>query len=121
MRTLAAKVIGCIALGVALHASKGIAQAPAAAAQPAAPAPSSVPAEPAAPGPAPVAEHGPAQPSAAAQPPAAAAGAEHDATELSKKTQNPVADLVSLPFQFNFNNGGALRDQTQMVLNFQPV
>src|SRR5262249_32472996 len=54
-------------------------------------------------------------------PGAAAASAGQDAVALSKKTQNPVADLVALPFQFNFNNGGGLRDQTQMVLNFQPV
>jgi hypothetical protein len=58
---------------------------------------------------------------ALAEPATAADSHAHDVTALSKQTQNPVADLVSLPFQFNFNNGGALRDQTQMVLNFQPV
>jgi hypothetical protein len=42
-------------------------------------------------------------------------------TELAKATQNPVADLVSLPFQFNFNTGGGLGDQTSFTLNFQPV
>jgi hypothetical protein len=26
---------------------------------------------------------------------------EQSATDLAKKTQNPVADLISLPFQFN--------------------
>jgi len=26
-------------------------------------------------------------------------------TELAKKTQNPVADLISIPFQSNFNFG----------------
>jgi hypothetical protein len=30
-----------------------------------------------------------------------------DATALAKQTQNPVADLVSIPFQFNFNRGRA--------------
>ncbi len=44
-----------------------------------------------------------------------------DAGALAKKTQNPVSDLTSLPFQFNFYSGGGLGKQTQMVLNFQPV
>jgi hypothetical protein len=44
-----------------------------------------------------------------------------DASDLAKKTQNPVSDLTSLPFQFNFYSGGGLGKQTQMVLNFQPV
>jgi hypothetical protein len=47
--------------------------------------------------------------------------AEDEATKLAKATQNPIADLVSLPFQFNFNNGGGLDDETLFVLNFQPV
>ena len=46
---------------------------------------------------------------------------EIDATELAKKTQNPVGDLVSLPFQFNFNSGGGYEDATFFNLNFQPV
>ncbi|HUM18428.1 MAG TPA: hypothetical protein VL086_22235 [Candidatus Nitrosotalea sp.] len=39
--------------------------------------------------------------------PVGAADAEESATELAKKTQNPVADLISVPFQnnFNFNTG----------------
>ena len=43
------------------------------------------------------------------------------ATKLAKATQNPVADLVSLPFQFNFNTGGGFDDGTFFNLNFQPV
>src|SRR5882672_2012506 len=54
---------------------------------------------------------------ASAQPPEAPP----DATELAKKTQNPVGDVTSLPFQFNFNTGGDLGDQTLLNLNFQPV
>lgn len=54
---------------------------------------------------------------AAAQEP----GAGHDATELSKASQNPVGDLISLPFQFNFNAGGGLEDRAFFNLNFQPV
>jgi hypothetical protein len=45
----------------------------------------------------------------------------HDVNELAKQTQNPVGDLTSLPFQFNFNTGGDLEDQTFFNLNFQPV
>src|SRR5580765_4464481 len=44
-----------------------------------------------------------------------------DTTELAKKTQNPVGDVTALPFQFNFNTGGDLGDQTLFNLNFQPV
>jgi len=44
-----------------------------------------------------------------------------DASELAKQTQNPVASLISVPFQFNFNSGGGLGDGTFFNLNFQPV
>jgi hypothetical protein len=45
-----------------------------------------------------------------------------DETELAKKTQNPVADLISIPIQSNFNfNYGADRDKSQIVTNIQPV
>ncbi len=44
-----------------------------------------------------------------------------DPTALAKQTQNPVASLISLPFQFNFNNGGGLDNGTLFNLNFQPV
>jgi hypothetical protein len=47
--------------------------------------------------------------------------AEHNAMDLAKTTQNPVGDIVSVPFQFNFNSGGALKDETYFNLNFQPV
>src|SRR5262245_1229042 len=46
---------------------------------------------------------------------------EHDASDLAKQTQNPVAALVTLPFQFNFSNAGDLEDRTLFNLNFQPV
>jgi hypothetical protein len=46
---------------------------------------------------------------------------EHDVTALAKATQNPVGDLTSLPFQFNFNTGGDLADQTYLHFIFQPV
>jgi len=44
-----------------------------------------------------------------------------DTTALAKTTQNPVGDILSVPFEFNFNGGGGLVDQTQLNLNFQPV
>jgi hypothetical protein len=47
--------------------------------------------------------------------------AEPNTTELAKTTQNPVGDIVSVPFQFNFNSGGFYKDQTFFNLNFQPV
>jgi hypothetical protein len=43
------------------------------------------------------------------------------ATELAKQTQNPVADLISIPMQFNFNSGGGLGDQNFININIQPV
>ena len=54
--------------------------------------------------------------------PAGAAGPEDEsATELAKKTQNPVADLISVPFQNNFNFGVGTKDATVYILNVQPV
>jgi hypothetical protein len=49
------------------------------------------------------------------------AAAGEDVKDLAKKTQNPVGDIVSVPFQFNFNSGGGLKDETLFNLNFQPV
>ena len=37
--------------------------------------------------------------------------------ELVKETQNPVANLISLPFRNNFNFGIGGNDVTQWVLN----
>jgi len=43
------------------------------------------------------------------------------ATDLARATQNPLSDLISLPFQNNINfNVGAL-NHAQNVLNIQPV
>jgi len=41
--------------------------------------------------------------------------------ELAKKTQNPVSDLISIPFQNNFNFEAGPDDEMQYVLNIQPV
>jgi len=42
-------------------------------------------------------------------------------TSLAKKTQNPVSDLISVPFQSNFNFDVGPEDKLQYVLNIQPV
>jgi len=53
--------------------------------------------------------------------PAIAADEEESATELAKKTQTPVADLISVPFQSHFNFNSGSKDATVYVLNVQPV
>lgn len=47
--------------------------------------------------------------------------AEEGAEALAKKAQNPVADMISVPFQNNFNFGVGPGDDLQYVLNIQPV
>jgi hypothetical protein len=49
------------------------------------------------------------------------AAEEESATELAKKAQNPVADMMSFPFQNNMNFGYGPNDGMQNVMNFQPV
>jgi hypothetical protein len=41
--------------------------------------------------------------------------------DLAKAAQNPVAKLISVPFQNNFNFGVGPNNAVQYVLNFQPV
>ena len=48
-------------------------------------------------------------------------GQEASAQDLAAKVQNPVADLISLPFQNNTSFGIGSYDRTQNVLNIQPV
>src|SRR5690242_19411861 len=47
--------------------------------------------------------------------------AQQNDAELAKASQNPVADLNSIPLQFNFNSGGGLGSMTSLLLNVQPV
>jgi hypothetical protein len=44
-----------------------------------------------------------------------------DATALAKKLVNPVSDLVSVPFQFNWAQGIGSNGDTRLILNVQPV
>ena len=43
------------------------------------------------------------------------------ATELAKKTQNPVSDLISVPFENNANFNAGPDDKVLNVLNIKPV
>ncbi len=76
-----------------------------------------------APGPSPAQK----SPPAPAQPPQHEEPAEPEESEdeqgekLAMQLTNPIADLVSIPFQFNWNTGVGPEHETQMVLNIQPV
>ena len=50
-----------------------------------------------------------------------AAVSEEAHQDLAKQAQNPVRNLISVPFQNNTNFGVGPNDRTQNVLNFQPV
>jgi hypothetical protein len=50
-----------------------------------------------------------------------AGASEPDASDLAKKTQNPVSDLISVPLQNNFNFGVGPGNDVQWILNIQPV
>jgi hypothetical protein len=50
-----------------------------------------------------------------------AGAAAQDASELARQTQNPVASLISVPLQGNWDFGLGDRDATATLLNIQPV
>ncbi len=49
------------------------------------------------------------------------ASAEQSTEELAKAAQNPIANMISLPFQNNTNLNIGPNDETQNILNVQPV
>jgi hypothetical protein len=44
-----------------------------------------------------------------------------DAAALAKKLANPIASLISLPFQNNFDHGIGSLNRSRCTLNVQPV
>ena len=48
---------------------------------------------------------------------------QHEAStsDLAKAAQNPIADMISVPFQNNFNFHVGPHNQLQDILNIQPV
>jgi hypothetical protein len=52
---------------------------------------------------------------------ATALAAEQNSQDLAKASQNPIANLISLPIQNNTNFGIGPDDETQNILNIQPV
>ena len=52
---------------------------------------------------------------------AAQQGRDDEQADLAKTVQNPLANLVSLPLQFNFNDGVGEFDRRFFNLNVQPV
>lgn len=59
---------------------------------------------------------------ALAAPGAGAARAEEDDVELATELANPLANLISIPFQGNYNSGlGPLEDGRRVSVNIQPV
>lgn len=62
---------------------------------------------------------------AAQEPPAgtgpSATAAPPSSSDLAKKLANPISDLVSIPFQFNWDGGVGPNDDLRFLINVQPV
>jgi len=61
------------------------------------------------------------QPTDAAPADSGGGDASQDVTELAKKLQNPIGNLISVPFQSNTNFTVGPNKGTQEILNIQPV
>jgi hypothetical protein len=44
-----------------------------------------------------------------------------DDEDLAKKSQSPIGNLISVPFEHNFNFGVGPEDALELVLNLKPV
>ena len=57
----------------------------------------------------------------AEEPAAAPESVDEEDTKLAKQLQNPLASLISVPFQLNYDDGFGPRDAGRWTLNIQPV